>query len=284
MKTDLDVTRAFAEGAGRFRGVELFDVAHEEDGSIGLWQLIDRVTHGAAKLLPLKEGIGRFTPIDDGLLGRAVLAEPTEEILDRQLRTPLTRPDLHQRCVDHDSSQPVPDAARTIEFGDSAIGGQEGRLHRVFRVLALAKRTRTDPATFSYEAMTLVGLVGLLDPPRTGVRQAIGRRWLALAATSVLFSMEHIRIFAPDEQIVRQLIFTVSLGLLLGLLIMVSANLHLGAGIHAWINWLLLGAAPHFVDASGRPALPPGTYIGLTLILAFGLLYLYQRRRHPKLA
>jgi len=119
--------------------------------------------------------------------------------------------------------------------------------------------------------------------PRLGIRQAMGRRWLALTTTSVLFSMEHIRIFAPDEQILRQLIFTVSLGLLLGLLIMVSANLHFGAGIHAWINWLLLGAAPHFVDASGRAALPAGTYIGLTLILAFGLLYLYQRRRHPKL-
>jgi membrane protease YdiL (CAAX protease family) len=120
--------------------------------------------------------------------------------------------------------------------------------------------------------------------PRLGVRQAMGRRWLALTTTSVLFSMEHIRIFAPGEQILRQLIFTVSLGLLLGLLIMVSANLHLGAGIHAWINWLLLGAAPHFVDASGQAALPAGTYIGLTLILAFGLLYIYQRRRHPKLA
>ena len=119
--------------------------------------------------------------------------------------------------------------------------------------------------------------------PRLGVRQAIGRRWLALTTTSVLFSMEHIRVFAPDEQILRQVVFTVSLGLLLGLLIMVSANIHLGAGIHAWINWLLLGAAPRFVDASGQPALPAGTYIGLTLILAFGLLYVYQRRRHPSL-
>jgi hypothetical protein len=119
--------------------------------------------------------------------------------------------------------------------------------------------------------------------PRLGVRQAIGRRWLALTTTSVLFSMEHLRVFAPDEQILRQAVFTISLGLLLGLLIMVSANLHLGAGIHAWINWLLLGAAPHFVDASGEPALPAGTYIGLTLILAFGLLYFYQRRRHPRL-
>jgi hypothetical protein len=119
--------------------------------------------------------------------------------------------------------------------------------------------------------------------PRLGIRQPLGRRWLALTTTAVLFSMEHIRVFAPGEQILRQLVFTVSLGLLFGLLIMVSANLHFGAGVHAWINWLLLGAAPRFVDGSGQPALPAGTYIGLSLILAFGVLFLYQRRRHPKL-
>jgi hypothetical protein len=73
--------------------------------------------------------------------------------------------------------------------------------------------------------------------------------------------------------------------MLLGILVMVSANLHFVAGIHAWINWLLLGAAPHFVDASGRAALPSGTYIGLTLVLAFVLTFAWQkwRRRAPRL-
>jgi hypothetical protein len=60
---------------------------------------------------------------------------------------------------------------------------------------------------------------------------------------------------------------------------MVSANLHLAAGVHAWINWLLLGAVPFFVDEGGQPALPAGTYIGLTLILTFGLVFLQQRVR-----
>ena len=53
-------------------------------------------------------------------------------------------------------------------------------------------------------------------------------------------------------------------------------------GMHAWINWLLLGAAPYFVDASGRPALPAGTYIALTLILAFVLTYVFRLWRRAQ--
>jgi membrane protease YdiL (CAAX protease family) len=115
--------------------------------------------------------------------------------------------------------------------------------------------------------------------PRLGVRNAPGRRWVALLFTAGLFAMEHLRMDAPYDQIVRQLVFTISLGILLGLLVMVSANLHLAAGVHAWINWLLLGAVPFFVDEGGQPALPAGTYIGLTLILTFGLVFLQQRVR-----
>lgn len=116
--------------------------------------------------------------------------------------------------------------------------------------------------------------------PRLGARNPAARRWTALVSTSVLFGMEHIRVAADTGQLVRQLVFIVCLGMLFGLLVMVAANLHFGAGVHAWINWLLLGAAPYFVDASGRPALPPGTYIGIVLILAFVLSYLYRRLRH----
>jgi len=118
--------------------------------------------------------------------------------------------------------------------------------------------------------------------PRLLARAPMARRWVALGATSVLFSMEHLGIDVPPDEILRRLVFTVCLGLLLGLLVMTSANLHLAAGVHAWINWLLLGGAPHYVDAAGEPALPAGTYIGLTLILTFGLVYLRQRLRFPR--
>jgi hypothetical protein len=41
----------------------------------------------------------------------------------------------------------------------------------------------------------------------------------------------------------------------------------------------LLGAAPYLVDETGRPALPPGTYIGLVLVLAFVLTFAMKRWR-----
>ncbi|MCP3980472.1 MAG: CPBP family intramembrane metalloprotease [bacterium] len=121
--------------------------------------------------------------------------------------------------------------------------------------------------------------------PRLGLRNRAVRRWFALLATSTLFGMEHIHLNPPWGNVARQLTFTIALALLFGLLVVLSANLHYAAGIHAWINWLLLGAAPHFVDATGEPALPAGTYIGVTLMLAFVLGYAVQRttrRMHSK--
>jgi len=115
--------------------------------------------------------------------------------------------------------------------------------------------------------------------PRLGIRNASGRRWVALGFTAGLFGVEHFTLGPPWNQSMRQLVFTVALGLLFGILVMVSANLHFSAGVHTWINWLLLGAAPHFVDDAGRPALPPGTYIGLALILAFVLAFALHRWR-----
>jgi hypothetical protein len=115
--------------------------------------------------------------------------------------------------------------------------------------------------------------------PRLGIRSAVGRRWISVGATSVLFAMEHMDLSQPWSAALRQFVFTACLGALFGLLVAVSANLHLTAGIHAWINWLLLGAAPHFVNASGEPALPAGTYIGLTLILAFLMAFAFRRPR-----
>ncbi len=115
--------------------------------------------------------------------------------------------------------------------------------------------------------------------PRLGLGSAAARRWLALLSTAALFGLEHLTLGPPWEASLRELVFTLSLGVLFGLLVLVSANLVFTAAVHCWINWLLLGAAPHFVDAEGRPGLPSGTYIGLTLVLAFVLAFLVQRRQ-----
>jgi len=113
--------------------------------------------------------------------------------------------------------------------------------------------------------------------PRLGVRSPSGRRWLALAPTAALFSLEHLTIGPPAGGALREALFTLALGMLLGILVLVTNNLHFAAGIHAFINWLLLGAAPRFVDGSGQATLPAGTYVGLVLILAFVLSFLTQR-------
>jgi membrane protease YdiL (CAAX protease family) len=108
--------------------------------------------------------------------------------------------------------------------------------------------------------------------PRLGLRSEAARRWVPLLVTSMLFGMEHLYL-GPPEEMLRRLVFTVSLGLLLGMIVLASSNIHLAAGIHAWINWLLLGAAPHLVGGSGEPALAPGAYVGTGLALAFGILF-----------
>ncbi len=105
--------------------------------------------------------------------------------------------------------------------------------------------------------------------PRLGIRRPGLRRWFALVAMATLFSMEHIAPGLPRQEVLRQLVFAFALGLLFGLIVIVTHNLHYAAGVHAWINWQLLGAAPGLVNENGTAALPPGAYIGVGLILAF---------------
>jgi hypothetical protein len=100
-----------------------------------------------------------------------------------------------------------------------------------------------------------------------------------LLFTSVLFGMEHVTTAPSAEIMLRRFVFTVALGLLLGIVVLISSNLHLAAGLHAWINWLLLGAVPRFVDDAGQSLLPPGTYIGISMALAFVLLFLVSARQ-----
>lgn len=115
--------------------------------------------------------------------------------------------------------------------------------------------------------------------PRLGARRATAKRWAALLPPSILFGMEHIPVGAPYGELLRQFAFPLSLGLLLGILVMLTKNLVFAASVHAWINWLLLGAAPALVDKSGAPAIPAGTYIGLALALTFLAAFYLQPRR-----
>jgi membrane protease YdiL (CAAX protease family) len=114
--------------------------------------------------------------------------------------------------------------------------------------------------------------------PRLGARASAAARWAALVPTSLLFAMEHAMLGPPWEEPLRRATFPLALGLLLGILMLATENLPFVAGMHAFVNWLVLGAVPLLADESGRPALPVGTYVGLTLALAFVLAFLARRR------
>jgi membrane protease YdiL (CAAX protease family) len=114
--------------------------------------------------------------------------------------------------------------------------------------------------------------------PRLGLKTPVAARWAALLPTSLLFGMEHVRLGPPWEGPLREAAFTLALGLLLGILVLLTENLPLVAGIHALVNWIVLGAAPRFVDGGGHSALPAGTYVGLALAFAFVLAFVLQRR------
>lgn len=120
--------------------------------------------------------------------------------------------------------------------------------------------------------------------PRLGVRGAVGRRWLALGSTSLLFGLEHLHLGDRYDHVGRELLFTIALGLLLGMIVMLSANLHLAAGLHAWINCLLLGAAPRWVDGAGGSPVPSGAYVAIVLLLSFTLVVFQSRSRRPAAA
>ena len=112
--------------------------------------------------------------------------------------------------------------------------------------------------------------------PRLGLARGPARRWAALSITALLFGLEHVTLTSGVLQLI---VFTVSLGVLFGLLVLVTQNLHYAAGIHALINWVLLGAVPRLVDAGGRPMPASGSWVGLALVFAFVLAFLVHGRR-----
>jgi membrane protease YdiL (CAAX protease family) len=118
--------------------------------------------------------------------------------------------------------------------------------------------------------------------PRLGLRAAPARQWAALALSSALFGMEHVGTWAGWSDGARQLVFALALGALLGMIVLLTDNIWFAASLHAWINWLLLGAAPQLAYGPAQAGLPPGASVSLTLITAFIAAFALQRRTSPR--
>jgi membrane protease YdiL (CAAX protease family) len=139
--------------------------------------------------------------------------------------------------------------------------------------LALAEETYYRGALLG-ELLRLSPRLGLSSPPM--------RRWVALGATSFMFGMEHLGASSSLEDGARQMVFALALGTLLGLLVLLTDNLWFAAAMHAWINLLLLGAAPRLAFGPAQAVLPPGASISLALIGAFIAAFALQRRRSSR--
>jgi membrane protease YdiL (CAAX protease family) len=114
--------------------------------------------------------------------------------------------------------------------------------------------------------------------PRLGLHAPAARRWAALGLTSGLFGMEHLGVYSGSADAARQMVFALALGTLLGMIVLVTENLWFAASLHAWINWLLLGAAPRLAFGPAQAGLPPGVSVSLALIAAFLVAFALQRR------
>lgn len=115
--------------------------------------------------------------------------------------------------------------------------------------------------------------------PRLGIRAAAGRRWTALGLSAALFAMEHLSPALDPRIAARETVFALALGLLFGLLVLLARNLWLAAALHAWINALLLGAAPRLEAGNGSVVFGPGAYVAVALGLAVVVAAWFARRR-----
>jgi membrane protease YdiL (CAAX protease family) len=117
--------------------------------------------------------------------------------------------------------------------------------------------------------------------PRLGLPGLAARRWAALAMTSTMFGMEHLGAASSWSDGLQQSVFALSLGALLGLLVLLTANIWFAAAMHAWINFLLLDAAPGLAYGPSQASVPAGATVSLALIGAFIAAFLLQRRPSP---
>lgn len=118
--------------------------------------------------------------------------------------------------------------------------------------------------------------------PRLGIRSEAGRRWAALAPTSLLFAMEHLTLTGDLAETLRLAAFSLSLGVLLGMMIFLTGNLHFTGAVHAWINAMVLGAMPRLVDARGESPIDSSVTIAVVLALSFAAAAALRRRSRPR--
>lgn len=114
--------------------------------------------------------------------------------------------------------------------------------------------------------------------PRLGIRGEAPRRWIALALPSALFAVEHLDLAADPAILLRSLLFAFALGLVFGLVVLATGQLFTAWAIHAWINLLLLGAAPR-IETAGEAVYGPGLYIAIALSAVVVLLFVFRRSR-----
>lgn len=117
--------------------------------------------------------------------------------------------------------------------------------------------------------------------PRLGLRAAGARRWAALLLSSGLFAIEHLSGALDPATLLRESVFSLALGLLFGLLVLLTENLWISATLHAWINMLLLGVAPRLTVENGLPAFAPAVYVAVALTTTIGLAAWTAARRPP---
>lgn len=117
--------------------------------------------------------------------------------------------------------------------------------------------------------------------PRLGIRADAGRRWTALGLSAALFALEHLSPALDPATAARETVFALALGLLFGLVVLLARNLWLAAALHAWINVLLLGAAPRLETAGGEVVFGSGAYVAVALGLAVVAAAWSARGRSP---
>ena len=149
-------------------------------GGDGGWQMLGDPTEGALVVAALKAGVGARDPAppiihqipfdSDRKTMSVVVRGPAETIL---MYTKGAPEEILSKCVsERRKGQVVPLArARRQEITQTSAE----MAARALRVLAFAFREFEGNAAYVESDLTFVGLMGMIDPPREEVREAIGR-------------------------------------------------------------------------------------------------------------